>query len=83
MNQEIIDAWADSCFMALPMYLSDHSPIVLVSNPFDYGPIPFRVFNSWLEDPEYDLVVREAAPSLSLRVCQTFYWWKNSSGLKL
>lgn len=65
VNQEFVDLWADSCFMALPRFLFDHSPIVLVTNPFDYGPVPFRVFNSWMEDPGFDSVVREAASSFA------------------
>lgn len=35
----------------------------MVSNPFDYGPIPFKVFNSWLKDSEFNSVVEEAFQS--------------------
>ncbi|XP_021975557.1 uncharacterized protein LOC110870689 [Helianthus annuus] len=45
-------------------YLSDHSPLVLISHPFDYGPCPFRVFNSWLEVPNLEAVVVGALSSM-------------------
>ncbi|KAK8562615.1 hypothetical protein V6N13_018804 [Hibiscus sabdariffa] len=32
----------------LPRELSDHSPIILVSDVCDSGPKPFRFFNAWL-----------------------------------
>lgn len=33
---------------ALPRELSDHSPILLSTNSPDFGPPPFKLFNSWL-----------------------------------
>ncbi|GJR55734.1 RNA-directed DNA polymerase, eukaryota [Tanacetum coccineum] len=34
---------------SLDRYLSDHRPILLRESQHDYGPIPFRFFNHWLE----------------------------------
>lgn len=31
--------------------LSDHRPIVLKSEVSEWGPIPFKFFNCWLQDP--------------------------------
>ncbi|KAL7597818.1 hypothetical protein Lser_V15G24868 [Lactuca serriola] len=33
---------------ALPRELFDHSPITLISSVVDFGPSPFKFFNSWL-----------------------------------
>nr|GEW36604.1 RNA-directed DNA polymerase, eukaryota, nucleotide-binding alpha-beta plait domain protein [Tanacetum cinerariifolium] len=35
-------------FTCLDKYLSDHRPILLRETNVDYGPYPFRFFNSWL-----------------------------------
>ncbi|GJR44939.1 RNA-directed DNA polymerase, eukaryota [Tanacetum coccineum] len=35
--------------ITLERYLSDHCPILLRELSFDYGPIPFRFFQHWLE----------------------------------
>ncbi|KAK9024994.1 hypothetical protein V6N11_064895 [Hibiscus sabdariffa] len=37
----------------LPRELSDHSPIMLVSDVCDSGPKPFRFFNVWLMNPQH------------------------------
>ncbi|PWA97160.1 cytochrome P450 [Artemisia annua] len=44
----------------LPRLWSDHCPIVLKHETMDYGPIPFKLFNSWSFLEGYDQVVREA-----------------------
>lgn len=41
--------WSMASVMALPRLHSDHSLVILVSEFLDYGPIPFRFFNSWLQ----------------------------------
>ena len=38
---------------ALPRWTSDHSPIYLETNPFKWGPTPFRFENMWLLHPEF------------------------------
>ncbi|XP_076947481.1 uncharacterized protein LOC143619430 [Bidens hawaiensis] len=60
VNQDFVDNWSDSSFSALPRYLSDHSPIILISDPLDFGPCPFKVFNSWMDSSEFEKVVIEA-----------------------
>ncbi|GJX09413.1 RNA-directed DNA polymerase, eukaryota [Tanacetum coccineum] len=35
--------------ITLERYLSDHRPILLKENHYDYGPTPFRFFHHWLE----------------------------------
>ena len=38
---------------ALPRWASDHNPISLDTNPFKWGPTPFRFENMWLLHPEF------------------------------
>ena len=37
----------------LPRRTSDHWPIVLETNPFKWGPTPFRFENMWLQHPSF------------------------------
>ncbi|PWA74986.1 Endonuclease/exonuclease/phosphatase [Artemisia annua] len=46
--------------MVLPRLWSDHCPIVLKHEARDYGPIPFKLFNSWSMHEGYEQVVRDA-----------------------
>lgn len=45
---------------ALPRELSDHCPILLELCSLDFGPIPFKLFNSWILQPGYNDVVLQA-----------------------
>ena len=37
----------------LPRWISDHWTIVLDTNPFKWGPTPFRFENMWLQHPSF------------------------------
>nr|CAN75609.1 hypothetical protein VITISV_002943 [Vitis vinifera] len=50
---------------ALPRWTSDHSPICLETNPFMWGPTPFRFENMWLLHPEFKEKFRD--------------WWQECS----
>ncbi|XP_021980836.1 uncharacterized protein LOC110876986 [Helianthus annuus] len=60
---EFFNSWPDACLRALPKLLSDHCPIVLVSKENNFGPKPFRVFDSWIGQSGFDETVRDAANS--------------------
>nr|GEV57621.1 nucleotide-binding alpha-beta plait domain-containing protein [Tanacetum cinerariifolium] len=44
----------------LERYLSDHRPILLWENHYDYGPTPFRFFNHWMETKGFDKTVADS-----------------------
>ncbi|XP_023733832.1 uncharacterized protein LOC111881667 [Lactuca sativa] len=46
-----------SAVTAHPRELSDHSPITLQSVVADFGPIPFKLFNSWILKEGFDKLV--------------------------
>lgn len=56
--QECVLKWPDAGFRALGNLHSDHCPIVLITNNVNFGPRPFRFFNSWLDRPDFDHMVR-------------------------
>lgn len=45
---DFLDISPTATVIALPRELSDHCPILLSSSIPDFGPPPFRLFNSWL-----------------------------------
>ncbi|GJX06992.1 RNA-directed DNA polymerase, eukaryota, reverse transcriptase zinc-binding domain protein [Tanacetum coccineum] len=48
VSNHFIAKWPNAQLLALPRELSDHCPIILKTHCDDYGPIPFKIFNSWL-----------------------------------
>ncbi|KAJ0917796.1 putative RNA-directed DNA polymerase [Helianthus annuus] len=59
-----MERWPTASVTALNRDMSDHRPILLSTTPSDYGHIPFRCFNSWMEMPGFSDRVRQ--------VCQRF-----------
>ncbi|GJV01915.1 RNA-directed DNA polymerase, eukaryota, reverse transcriptase zinc-binding domain protein, partial [Tanacetum coccineum] len=45
---------------ALPRGWSDHTPIMLHYEKVDYGPVPFKLFHSWLQRDGFDDCVKMA-----------------------
>ncbi|KAM0062514.1 putative Endonuclease/exonuclease/phosphatase superfamily [Helianthus debilis subsp. tardiflorus] len=44
-----MENWPEAAVTALDRLYSDHRPILLSTTPSDFGHIPFRFYNSWLE----------------------------------
>ena len=60
INDDFNNLWGNLAVIALDRKLSDHCPIVLKDVNLDFGPKPFRVFNVWLDEPDFYHVVEEA-----------------------
>nr|XP_043639705.1 uncharacterized protein LOC122610815 [Erigeron canadensis] len=63
VSPDFMDAWPEAALTALPRSLSDHHPINLATTSLDFGPSPFRFFNSWLSKPGIDDVVSNSLSS--------------------
>nr|GEZ12047.1 hypothetical protein [Tanacetum cinerariifolium] len=59
-NSFIHNAGLNEVHLGGNRYISDHCPILLREAMFDYGPIPFRFYNYWLEVDGFDKLVRDA-----------------------
>ena len=46
--------WPSTSALGLLRFFSYHSPIVLDTASIDFGPSPFKIFNSWLNDPNLE-----------------------------
>ncbi|KAH1202923.1 putative ribonuclease H protein [Glycine max] len=51
--------WPDSSQCNLERNYSNHCPIIMKSKSIDWGPKPFKVFDAWLKNKEYQKVVRD------------------------
>lgn len=49
-----------------PRRFSSHYPIIIVNGCFDFGPSPFRFFNSWLMVDGLDDIVKKVWVQSSL-----------------
>ncbi|GJT93091.1 cytochrome P450 [Tanacetum coccineum] len=57
VSQHVVDLWPDSHTITLPREFSDHCPLLLSNLEADYGPIPFKLYNSWLQHKEFPCIV--------------------------
>ncbi|XP_021995704.1 uncharacterized protein LOC110892874 [Helianthus annuus] len=53
-----MDTWPNASLTALPREKLDHRPLILQVSSGNFGPIPFRFFNTWLQEPELADVVK-------------------------
>lgn len=60
VTEDFKQLWGDLSVLALDRKFSDHSLLVLRDRVLDFGPRPFRVFDTWLEDNDVDRVIKEA-----------------------
>ncbi|GJZ51574.1 RNA-directed DNA polymerase, eukaryota, reverse transcriptase zinc-binding domain protein [Tanacetum coccineum] len=57
---EVLEILPDICITALDRLRSDHTPILFHILKYDFGPIPFKLYNSWLSRDGFDDVIKAA-----------------------
>ena len=57
---KFVDLVPSATVTALPREISDHCPILLSSSWCDFGPPPFKMFNSWLSREGFEKVFSKA-----------------------
>ncbi|XP_021971377.1 uncharacterized protein LOC110866539 [Helianthus annuus] len=60
VNPGFFNSWPEASVEAVSTFLSDHSPIILKSVSVNFGPRPFRIFDSWFDIPRFEEVVVKA-----------------------
>ncbi|PWA41586.1 hypothetical protein CTI12_AA459190 [Artemisia annua] len=70
VSHHFITKWPNAQVLALQRELSDHCPLVLKTHSVDFGPIPFKFFNSWLLNGSL------LASNLAML---TKWWWRFKS----
>ncbi|XP_071730763.1 uncharacterized protein [Rutidosis leptorrhynchoides] len=57
VSEELLDVFPSLTGLILSNIWSDHCPIILKNNPIDYGPILFKLFNSWFDIEGFDDII--------------------------
>ncbi|XP_022014092.1 uncharacterized protein LOC110913577 [Helianthus annuus] len=65
VSLNFLNKWPNAEYRALARGKSDHSPLVLKVEYRNYGPKPFKFFNSWLDRDGFEEVVSNAANRFS------------------
>ncbi|KAJ9550052.1 hypothetical protein OSB04_022595 [Centaurea solstitialis] len=60
VSRGFLDEWSNPGTSAIQRLYSDHNPIVLSTESPDFGPIPFKFYNSWLQDGSLAEVVSKS-----------------------
>ncbi|GJY33455.1 cytochrome P450 [Tanacetum coccineum] len=72
VSQHFISKWPNAELNnALSRDLSNHYPLLLKTHSTDYGPIPFKFFNSWLLNEELPKIVTETWSNPNAVGCAT------------
>lgn len=92
LSRELLDLWTDLAVVALERCFTDHCPIILKTSNANFGPIPFRFFNQWIDKEGFKDMVAESwntelctgSASFSLKeklkaLKKTIKVWKESS----
>ncbi|GKE01924.1 cytochrome P450, partial [Tanacetum coccineum] len=66
VSDHITQKWPSSHVLALSREFSDHTPLLLLNSAPDFGPTPFKFYNSWIEHSDFPMLVHEtwASPTL-------------------
>ncbi|XP_071718070.1 uncharacterized protein [Rutidosis leptorrhynchoides] len=60
VSESFLQSWGDVSMISLDRGTSDHCPIFLRDKQIDFEPIPFKIFDVWLENKEVEKVIIEA-----------------------
>lgn len=68
VSSNFFDCWNDASVSVLCRSFSDHCPIMLKVGSPNFGPKPFRIFDKWIGDVEFNNLISNswALPSASL-----------------
>nr|GFA35611.1 hypothetical protein [Tanacetum cinerariifolium] len=59
VSSELINLRPNAHVVCLYCGLSDHCPFLLHVETHDFGPCPFKLFNSWLDIPSLEVIVKK------------------------
>lgn len=67
VNAECVNKWPAQVLKGGRRTLSDHCPIFVESPTKDWGPIPFRFYNHWMQHPTFKSFVTEKWRSFNVQ----------------
>ncbi|KAJ0587926.1 hypothetical protein HanIR_Chr04g0168751 [Helianthus annuus] len=66
-RDNFVNKWPTTMYRILPKGKSDHNPILLKTFSCNYGPKPFRFFNSWMDREYFETVVLKVVKEFSFQ----------------
>lgn len=60
ISSTLLHDWPQLSVVALERTFVDHYPLLLKSSSIDFGPIPFRFFNHWMDECGFDELVKRS-----------------------
>ncbi|GJU32048.1 putative RNA-directed DNA polymerase, eukaryota, reverse transcriptase zinc-binding domain protein [Tanacetum coccineum] len=60
MTEDVLAANPDLKARVIDRLWSDHNPILLHIDKTDFGPIPFKLFRSWMQRPGFDVLIKDS-----------------------
>ena len=66
IDRNMDEEWADIEVTAETRLHSDHTPLIVKQKMSDYGPTPFKLYNSWLQDSQFGEMVKQEWNSFSM-----------------
>ncbi|PWA86571.1 cytochrome P450 [Artemisia annua] len=60
VSNHVIQRWPNSHVFPLPREFSDHTPLLLKNSTVDYGPTPFKLYNSWIDHTDFLSIVQSS-----------------------
>ncbi|GKF31140.1 hypothetical protein Tco_0100938, partial [Tanacetum coccineum] len=78
LSDDVIQDIPNLQVVALDRVWSDHNPILLHSKKYDFGPIPFKNFNSWFGRLDFEDAVKEKWAAIQMKNRKSSLVEKNS-----
>jgi hypothetical protein len=59
VSAQFLNRWPNAHVITLTKEFSDHSPLLLHVSSGDFGPIPFKFYNSWLHHSDFNSILMD------------------------
>nr|GFB01859.1 RNA-directed DNA polymerase, eukaryota, reverse transcriptase zinc-binding domain protein [Tanacetum cinerariifolium] len=59
LSEDVTTSYPDLKAIVLDKLWSDHNPILLHVDKTDFGPIPFKLYNSWIQTEGFDAMIKK------------------------
>jgi exonuclease III len=82
VSEDWLEFWGLCSLWVLPRDVSDHCPLVLKRNGFDWGLKPFRFNNAWLDHKDFSKLVEEVWRGFNVTGWMGFVLKEKLKGLK-
>lgn len=72
LSRDLLQLWTRLSVVCLERNFSDHCPILLKSVSIDFGPIPFKFFDSWMLEEGFQDLIHSVWKELVITGCPSY-----------